>query len=32
VGVTEVFGPGTTTGAITDYIRRHVRGALGDAA
>jgi methylmalonyl-CoA mutase, C-terminal domain len=32
VGVTEVFGPGTPTGAITEYIRRHVRGALGDAA
>ena len=33
VGVTEVFGPGTTTGAIADYIERNVRGALrGDAA
>src|SRR4051794_21793428 len=28
VGVTEVFGPGTPTGTITDYIRRNVRGAL----
>jgi methylmalonyl-CoA mutase C-terminal domain/subunit len=33
VGVTEVFGPGTPTGSIADYIRRNVRGALrGDAA
>src|SRR4051794_2975491 len=33
VGVTEVFGPGTPTVAITEYIRRNVRGALrGDAA
>jgi methylmalonyl-CoA mutase C-terminal domain/subunit len=33
VGVTEVFGPGTPTGTITEYIRRNVRGALrGDAA
>jgi methylmalonyl-CoA mutase cobalamin-binding subunit len=27
VGVTEVFGPGTPTGAITDFIVRRVRGA-----
>src|SRR3954470_4604414 len=33
VGVTEVFGPGTPTGAIVEYIERNVRGALrGDAA
>src|SRR3954462_2819443 len=32
VGVTEVFGPGTTTGAIADFIERRVRGSLGDAA
>jgi methylmalonyl-CoA mutase C-terminal domain/subunit len=33
VGVTEVFGPGTPTGTIADYIRRNVRGALrGDGA
>jgi methylmalonyl-CoA mutase C-terminal domain/subunit len=40
VGVTEVFGPGTPTGAIADYIRRNVRdgglpageNGLGDAA
>src|SRR4051794_3331213 len=32
-GVTEVFGPGTPTGTITEYIRRNVRGGLrGDAA
>ena len=28
IGVTEVFGPGTPTGAITEYITRHVRGQL----
>jgi methylmalonyl-CoA mutase C-terminal domain/subunit len=28
VGVTEVFGPGTPTGAIADFIVRRVRGAL----
>ena len=28
VGVTEVFGPGTPTGQITDYIVRNVRGGL----
>ena len=28
VGVTEVFGPGTPTGTIADYITRHVRGSL----
>jgi methylmalonyl-CoA mutase C-terminal domain/subunit len=28
VGVTEVFGPGTPTGAITDFIVRRVRGPL----
>jgi methylmalonyl-CoA mutase C-terminal domain/subunit len=27
VGVTEVFGPGTPTGTIADYIRQNVRGA-----
>jgi methylmalonyl-CoA mutase C-terminal domain/subunit len=39
VGVTEVFGPGTPTGAIAEFIERHARGALpggegglGDAA
>jgi methylmalonyl-CoA mutase C-terminal domain/subunit len=26
VGVTEVFGPGTPTGTIADYIRQNVRG------
>lgn len=38
-GVTEVFGPGTPTGVIADFIVRHVRGdlaggenGLGDAA
>src|SRR4051794_4343863 len=30
VGVTEVFGPGTPTGAITDYIRARLAGARGD--
>ena len=30
VGVTEVFGPGTPTGAITDFIVRHIRGPLAD--
>jgi methylmalonyl-CoA mutase, C-terminal domain len=28
VGVTEVFGPGTPTGAIAEFIERHARGAL----
>jgi methylmalonyl-CoA mutase, C-terminal domain len=28
VGVTEVFGPGTPTGAIADFIVRRVRGPL----
>src|SRR3954469_14075931 len=33
VGVTEVFGPGTPTRAIIDYIVRNARGALrSDAA
>jgi methylmalonyl-CoA mutase cobalamin-binding domain/chain len=38
LGVTEVFGPGTPTGAITDYIARRVGGlpagesGLGDGA
>lgn len=39
VGVTEVFGPGTPTGTIAEYITRNVRdrlasgeGGLGDAA
>ena len=33
VGVTEVFGPGTPTGTIAEYIERNARGALrGDAA
>jgi methylmalonyl-CoA mutase C-terminal domain/subunit len=33
VGVTEVFGPGTPTGTIAEYIERHARGALrSDAA
>jgi methylmalonyl-CoA mutase C-terminal domain/subunit len=28
VGVTEVFGPGTPTGTIAEYIVQHVRGGL----
>ena len=38
LGVTEVFGPGTPTGAIADFIARRVRGLaageseLGDGA
>ena len=28
LGVTEVFGPGTPTGAIADFIVRSVRGPL----
>ncbi len=29
VGVTEVFGPGTPTGTIADYIAKHARGLPG---